>query len=208
MTRLRKLKSKLQFQLHVQEFVELIRQDNIMQALAYARKSLAPCAATAMAEVQHAVALLVFRSTTSNDRYKPLLAGEQWEVLVQLFMQDLFRLHTMPRLSALDVHLQAGLTALKSPLSYEEGCTREDPIPHMRGLAEPLPWAKHVTSKLICAITKKTIDDSNPPIVLPNGYVYGQDGIDDLAAKNDGRVLCPVTGCEYLRSDCVQAFIL
>lgn len=57
---------------------------------------------------------------------------------------------------------------------YEEGCTKEDPLSQeiIRKLADPLPFAKHIHSKLVCYITKEPMNDNNPPLVLPNGYVY------------------------------------
>jgi hypothetical protein len=93
--------------------------------------------------------------------------------------------------------LQAGLTALKCPLSFEEGCTKEDPLhlPEMKALAKNLPWAKHVTSKLVCSVTLSVMDDSNPPWVLPNGYVYSWQGLQQLERENFGRIVCPVRAC-------------
>lgn len=41
-----------------------------------------------------------------------------------------------------------------------------------RKLASPLPFSKQHHSKLVCFITKELMDTENPPMVLPNGYVY------------------------------------
>ena len=51
---------------------------------------------------------------------------------------------------------------------------REDPLhlPTFQALAEALPYAKHTRSKLLCAVTRETMSDDNPPMALPNGYVY------------------------------------
>jgi macrophage erythroblast attacher len=106
--------------------------------------------------------------------------------------------------------LQAGLTALKCPLSFEEGCTKEDPLhlPEMKALAAGLPWAKHVTSKLVCSVTLGVMDDNNPPWVLPNGYVYSQRALDRLEREHGGKIVCPVTGIACLRESCVPAYIV
>ena len=63
--------------------------------------------------------------------------------------------------------LQAGLSALKTPQSLQDSCSREDPLhlPAFRTLAQGLPFAKHVHSKLVCAVTKEIIDEHNPPFV-------------------------------------------
>lgn len=64
-------------------------------------------------------------------------------------------------------HAQAGLSALKTPQSLQDSCSREDPL-HLaafRTLAQELPFAKHVHSKLVCAVTREIIDEHNPPMV-------------------------------------------
>lgn len=64
------------------------------------------------------------------------------------------------------------LTLLR--LCYKESCSKEDPLSQegFRKLAEPLPFSKLHHSKLVCYITKELMDHENPPLVLPNGYVY------------------------------------
>ena len=73
------------------------------------------------------------------------------------------------------LYLKSDAFFLNDPrFCYEEGCTKEDPLSQdiIRKLAEPLPFAKHIHSKLVCYITKEPMNDDNPPLVLPNGYVY------------------------------------
>jgi macrophage erythroblast attacher len=57
---------------------------------------------------------------------------------------------------------------------FEGNCPKEDPLSLVgfRKLAEPLPFSKQHHSKLVCHITKELMDTENPPLVLPNGYVY------------------------------------
>jgi macrophage erythroblast attacher len=106
--------------------------------------------------------------------------------------------------------MQAGLTALKCPLSYKENCTKEDPLhlPEFKTLAQNLPWAKHVKSKLVCSISKAVMDDSNPPLVLPNGYVYSRAALESMALEHNGKVICPSTGEAFDYKACNQAYIV
>ena len=60
-------------------------------------------------------------------------------------------------------------------------------------LAEELPWSKHVHSKLVCALTREVMNEHNPPMVLPNGAVYSQKAIQQLASAK-GVFTCPHTG--------------
>lgn len=74
--------SKFEFQLRLQEFVELVRADNNIRAIAYARKYLAPWGATHMKELQRVIATLAFKSSTECATYK-----------VSFMIQDFFCPH-------------------------------------------------------------------------------------------------------------------
>lgn len=56
-------------------------------------------------------------------------------------------------------------------------------------------------------ITKELMDTENPPLVLPNGYVYSTKALEEIAKKNNGKITCPRTGivCNY--SEVVKAYI-
>lgn len=81
-------------------------------------------------------------------------------------------------------------------------------VPELKELADDLPWAKHVTSKVVCSITKAVMDDTNPPLVLKNGYVYSKRAIERMAAENGGKVTCPVTQDVCTLKECLPAFIV
>ena len=61
-------------------------------------------------------------------------------------------------------------------------------------LADGLPYAKHVHSKLICSITHELMTGQTHPVMLPNGNVYSQKGIEQVAAANNGRIVDPTSG--------------
>ncbi|OMP09104.1 hypothetical protein COLO4_05799 [Corchorus olitorius] len=208
-SRLKKSKSKFEFHLRLQEFIELVRAENHMRAILYARKHLAPWGATYMKELQRVTATLAFRSNTECAKYKVLFEPKQWDFLVDQFKQEFCRLHGMTLEPLLNIYLQAGLSALKTPYCYQDDCTKEDPLSQesFQKLALPLPYSKQHHSKLVCYITKELMDTENPPQVLPNGYVYSTKALKEMAEKNNGKITCPRTGlvCNY--SDLVKAYI-
>ncbi|XP_062230833.1 protein MAEA homolog [Phragmites australis] len=208
-SRLKKSKSKLEFLLRLQEFVELVKAKNFIQAIAYARKYLAPWGATHMKELQRVTATLVFRSSTNCATYKILFDQNRWDHLVDQFKQEFCKLYGMTSEPLLNIYLQAGLTALKTPFCSEGNCPKEDPLSldGFRKLAEPLPFSKQHHSKLVCYITKELMDTENPPRVLPNGYVYSEKALEEMSKKNDGNITCPRTGDVCKFEDCVRAFI-
>lgn len=92
---------------------------------------------------------------------------------------------------------------------FEGNCPKEDPLSldGFRKLAEPLPFSKQHHSKLVCHITKELMDTENPPLVLPNGYVYSTKALDEMAKKNGGKIICPRTGEECNYTELVKAYI-
>ncbi|CAA0834130.1 LisH/CRA/RING-U-box domains-containing protein [Striga hermonthica] len=194
-SKLKKSKSIFEFQLRLQEFIELVRADNNMRAIQYAQRYLAPWGATHMKELQRVIATLAFRSNTECSTYKVLFEEKQWGYLAEQFKQEFCRLYGMTLEPLLNIYLQAGLSALKTPFCYEDDCTKEDPLSQetFRKLAQPLPYSKQHHSKLVCYISKELMDTENPPLVLPNGYVYSTKALEDLANQNNGKITCPRT---------------
>ncbi|XP_015074085.1 protein MAEA homolog [Solanum pennellii] len=208
-SRLKKSKSKFEFQLRLQEFIELVRSENMMRAITYARKYLAPWGSTHMKELQRVLATLAFKSNTECTTYKVLFDSKQWDYLIDQFKQEFCKLYGMTLEPSLNIYLQAGLSALKTPFCYEDDCTKEDPLSQesFRKLATPLPYSKQHHSKLVCYITKELMDTENPPLVLPNGYVYSTKALEEMSKKNDGRITCPRTGLTCNYTELVKAYI-
>ncbi|CAA6675535.1 unnamed protein product [Spirodela intermedia] len=222
-TRLKKSKSTLEFQLRLQEFIELVRVDSNMQAIVYARKHLALWAASHMKELQRVMATWPFKSNTECATYKVgflvcyiialsfylircCLSRSNGTVLSSCSSWSFANIYGMTLEPLLNIYLQAGLTALKTPFCYEENCTKEDPLSQesFRRLATSLPFSKQQNSKLVCYITKELMDTENPPLVLPNGYVYSTK---TMAKRNDGKIICPRTGYACNFSELIKAFI-
>jgi len=205
----KKYKSKFEFKLRLQQFIELVRADDYFAAINYARKYLSPWGATYMKELQHVMATLAFKSNTECVTYKVLFKPVQWSYLVDDFKQEFCKLFGMTLEPLLNIYLQAGLSALKTPFCFQEDCTKDDPLSQesFRKLADGLPFSKQHHSKLVCYITKELMDTENPPLVLPNGYVYSNKALEEMAKNNTGKITCPRTGyiCNY--SELVKAFI-
>lgn len=104
----------------------------------------------------------------------------RWDSLIEQFRQENFRLFQLSSQSVFTVALQAGLSALKTPQCYAavrthnntSGCpVCQDPL---NQLAEPLPFAHCSQSRLVCHISGLPLNEHNQPMMLPNGYVYGE----------------------------------
>lgn len=81
-------------------------------------------------------------------------------------------------------------------------------------LARPLPFAHCSQSRLFCSISGLPLNEHNIPMVLPNGYVYGEQvsiylffitiininkfvfhlkALVEMANQNSGQIICPKT---------------
>jgi macrophage erythroblast attacher len=168
------------------------------------------------------MALLAFRPNTSCGIYKALFDESRWDKLVQEFKKNNYELHSLTSQSPLDMTLQVGLSALKTPGCYQEEnqnvqcpvCAKET----LGKLAQGLPFAHHVNSCLVCRISGEIMNEHNPPLVLPNGYVYSRKALEEQAEKRqrnslnsletESSVICPRTGEVVTLSQCRKAFIL
>ncbi|KAG5643634.1 hypothetical protein DXG03_000560 [Asterophora parasitica] len=113
---LRKIKSTLEFDLRLQEYIELTRARKSQEAIAYSRKYLVPWHETHLAQIQTATALLAFPPNTTCGPYKRLYDPSRWYTLVQSFRLAIYTLNTLPTEPLLHLSLYAGLASLKLPL--------------------------------------------------------------------------------------------
>ncbi|KAF5298077.1 hypothetical protein FQA39_LY11845 [Lamprigera yunnana] len=197
-SKLRKLKSNMEFNLRIQEFVELIRSDRRMDAIKHARKHFPSFEEEHLSTIQKVMALLAFPIATEIPYYKMLLDQNRWDTLIEEFRQENFRLFQLASQSVFTVALQAGLSALKTPQCYSENSENRNPScpvcqKYLNQLAEHLPFAHCSQSRLYCHISGLPLNENNHPMMLPNGYVYGEQALEQMARENEGQVICPKT---------------
>ncbi|KAJ2018072.1 GID complex subunit containing RING finger motif [Coemansia sp. S610] len=125
----------------------------------------------------------------------------------------IFRLYNLPSQPLLHLLLQTGLSALKTP-----ACQSDDASEHNRNcpvcqtdtlgkLAEGLPLSHHSNSNLVCRITGEKMNEDNPPMRLPNGYVYSLSSLTEMSKKLGGMVKCPRSGEMFMLKDAKKLFI-
>lgn len=211
-SKLRKIKSTLEFKLRQQEFIELIKQNKRFEAIAHARKYLSNIDDSQREELEHVMILLACPLDTEKEPYRSLLDKSRWQSLITHFQQENYNLFQLNSASVFSVVLQAGLSALKTPHCYRKSGQRnpECPLcsPLLNELAKKLPYPHCSQSKLICSISGQLLNEHNPPMMLPNGYVYGELGLRAMATKNEGRIKCPKTQEEYSISEAQKVFFM
>lgn len=197
-SKLRKLGSTMEFNLRVQEFIELVRTDRRLDAVKHARKYFANYDDYQLQEIQCCMGQLAFPAHAYLSPYKDLLDEKRWDKLIETFRQENYRLFQLASQSVFTVALQAGLSALKTPQCYsanKEGRNPSCPVCNeaLNELAAPLPFAHCSQSRLVCSISGKPLNEYNQPMMMPNGYVYGEQALEKMAQENNGTVICPKT---------------
>ncbi|XP_077972417.1 E3 ubiquitin-protein transferase MAEA-like [Styela clava] len=208
-SRLRKLKSNLEFSLRIQEFVELVRMNERVEAIKHARKFFGAAEGSQLEEVKQVMGLLAFPVDTHVSPYKDLLSHTRWQQLKEQFRYENYRLHQLSDVSVFKVTLQSGLSGLKTHQCYREETKNPDcPVcnPTFNKLAESLPYAHCAQSRLICGITGQVMNENNPPMMLSNGHIYGDTGLSLLA--KDGKVRCPRTKEEHSHISAEKVFVM
>lgn len=65
-------------------------------------------------------------------------------------------------------------------------------------LAQPLPMAHCANSRLVCKISGDVMNENNPPMMLPNGHVYGYN-VRPPGGRRAGRGGCQGLGSSSYR---------
>ncbi|KAL1497840.1 hypothetical protein ABEB36_008728 [Hypothenemus hampei] len=213
-SKLRKLKSTMEFNLRIQEFIELIRKDRRIDAIRYARKQFPSFEEEHLSTIQRVMALLAFPVTVSITPYASLFDESRWNDLIEQFRQENYKLFQLSPQSVFTVALQAGLSALKTPQCYSEGRRSKNiaacPVcnENLNKLAEPLPFSHCSQSKLYCYITGLPLNENNQPMMLPNGYIYGEQALAHMAKEHNDHVICPKTNELFPYSKVEKVFVM
>jgi len=213
-SKLKKLSSTLALNLRIQEFVELIKKGLRRDAVAYARNHFSNDALDSQTgpEIQiNVMALLAFKPDTQIKRYKEVFDENRWNLLVEQFRKEIFALYQLKSQSMLEIVLQCGLAAMKTPHCYHDEEKDQDcPVCNslFNELAKPLPFAHSSQSQLLCSISGERMNENNRPLMLPNGNVYGELALNEMATMNNENVTCPRTQDEFEMNELKKIFIM
>ncbi|MCJ1472874.1 GID complex subunit containing RING finger motif [Lambiella insularis] len=209
---MKKTSNNLEFQLRLQQYIELRRDGKLLEASHHAQKYIAPHTDTHSTEILIAAALLAFPPETQAEPYRSMYSSSRWNALADLFVKTHHELFSLPAQPLLHIALSAGLSALKTPSCHSayassssnasSSTTTVCPIcsTELNELARGLPYAHH---------TKSYVE--NDPVVLPNGRIYGRDRLMQMSAKvglENGQVKDPTTGEIFGSTEVRKVYIL
>ena len=213
-SKLKKVKSTLEFNLHKQGFVELIRADRKMEALNYARECIinAMTDHTQYKELEELSGILAYMPENfMSSPYKKYFEDDRWNSLAEQFKTDNYKVHCINSTPLFAQLFNTGLCAIRTSSCYQEresnpNCPTCDPF--LREIAKGLPTGTLSQSRVMCRITGEIMNEHNPPLMLPNGHAYSTEALLDMSQKNGGRVICPLTGQQFMYNDCLKVFLM
>uniref|UniRef100_A0A7S0DGV6 Uncharacterized protein n=2 Tax=Amorphochlora amoebiformis TaxID=1561963 RepID=A0A7S0DGV6_9EUKA len=231
-SRLRRSHSPLEADLRVQQFVEMLKKNDVEGALKYARSHLSFISTSRQKRALHAMGAIAFVPPTKSlpERYKYLFEDKNWAELEGSFRKVLFKLNGLSAKSSISIRLQIGLEALKTHHCLTGGeneekkrrkgvkkarSERSNTASHcpvcskgMYGLAQDLPPSHRSHSCIVCRICGEVMDENNPPMALPNGNVYSKKAIDENSKLNHGDIVDPRSDDRFAKKKAKNVYIL
>ncbi|KAL9007243.1 MAG: hypothetical protein Q9188_000046 [Gyalolechia gomerana] len=207
----RKTNSSLEFELRLQQFIELRRRGQLLEARQHAQKYISSNTETNSPEVRRAAGLLAYPPETKVEPYRTMYSKSRWDFLSNLFVKTHHELFSLPGRPLMHIALSAGLSALKTPSCHSKYASSSSnassttttvcPIcsTELNELARNLRHVQHNKSSV-----------EHDPIVLPNGRVYGRERLLEMSAKvglEEGKVKDPTTSEIFEASEIRKVFI-
>ncbi|CAH8452621.1 unnamed protein product [Schistosoma turkestanicum] len=210
--KLKKNDSYYEFDLRVFEFYLLVKQGKRIEAIQHARKYMNSAKQAddyRATKLGQAMILLAMRTPEElQNKADQNKLTEKWivkrthEVLMEFYAYNIY--------TPFQLAVNAGITAIKTHYCYNPNTQHRDCAvchPLINLLAVNLPFARHDHSILTCYKTGLPMNDENPPMSLPNGYVYSQKGIAELT-RSDGTITCPRSGKTFEASEVQRVYIV
>ncbi|CAL8107021.1 unnamed protein product [Calicophoron daubneyi] len=210
--KLKKNENYFEFDLRVFEFYLLVRDGKRMEAIQHARKYMSSVKQPddyRATKLGQAMILLAMRTPEElHTKAEQNNLTEKW--IVKRAHEVLMDFYDFPDYSIFQLVVNAGISVIKTHQCYDTKTQKRDCAvchPLVNQLAVNVPFARHDHSVLTCYQTGLLMNEDNPPMSLPNGYVYSQKGIAELTGS-DGMITCPRSGERFSPSQVQRVFIL
>ena len=131
--------------------------------------------------------------------------------LIKKFRLANYSINSLPQVAPLCVHVMAGLTSLKTRhCANHETLNLNCPVcsKTLGAIAEKVQILPRSHSRIVCWVTGEVLDDSNPPMVLPNGFVYSEKAVRGMTNASNGNITCPRTSQNFHQHDLKKIFIV
>ncbi|CAO2649284.1 Nn.00g066690.m01.CDS01 [Neocucurbitaria sp. VM-36] len=221
---LKKGGSMLEFELRLQQYIELVRQGHeaglsgmegvdmqdgmngvsiggggetkLVEARAHAKKYLSSSADFEL--LRRAAGLLAYKPWDEVEPYATLYSPSRWNQLATLFLSTHHNLYSLPPRPLLHIALSAGLSALKTPACHSAYTSSSANASSSSTTVCPICSTElnELARNVPYAHHTKSIVE-NDPVVLPNGRIYGSERLrlfNEKVGTEKGWVRDPISG--------------
>uniref|UniRef100_A0A7E4V9Y2 E3 ubiquitin-protein transferase MAEA n=1 Tax=Panagrellus redivivus TaxID=6233 RepID=A0A7E4V9Y2_PANRE len=207
-SKLHRLQSTFEKEIHVQFALELAKVGKRLEALDYVKKNLSSQHETDWDG--NAMTLLVTVGAGAwfpGDRYTRLVSEDRWQELIRMFRMENARIFNISALSPFSAALQLGICAHKTSHCMDNSKSKCIVCRELFEFANGLPYSHCAVSKLICPHRNEPIDEVNVPMMLPNGQVYGINAINELT-NSEKQIRDPASNQVFDIADVKRLYVL
>ncbi|EPS67772.1 hypothetical protein M569_06998 [Genlisea aurea] len=202
--------SNVEFKLHHLQFVEILQNKGVDEALKYGRAFFNPFAEKHMPDIQKLIASLVYAGRPDTSPYSELYSSVNWDKLAEEIKRQFCNLMGQSHESPLSVTMAAGVQALPTLLKLMSVMIGKKQEWHsMKQLPVPLDLGSEFQfhSVFVCPVSRDQATEENPPMLLSCGHVLCKQSITKLSRNNNTRPFkCPYCPSEVGASQCKQLF--
>lgn len=224
---LKKIKSNLEFETRFQEYIELIKKNEMHNAIKLFNTHLSQFTKTNFVEIKLASGLLIFAKKAQMQpknpnfaKYNTLLSTTRYEYLSDLFLKIYYKMHGISEDDPLLIYLSLGISALKTRSCQ---CSKSTKALNFESiLNKKLSSGKEDQNNLsnlcpICSLEFNQLASQLPhshnvksylfenPVMLPNGNIYDKEKLigysQNLTILNENEVKDPVTAEIFTLND-------
>ena len=227
---MKKTGGALDFELRLQQYIELRRVGRLVEAKVHAQRHLGPHMDAYPKEVYQATGLMAYPPNTLAEPYRVSLfllielscvvllmlaqtmySQARWDKLAVLFVNTHHELFSLPMQPLLHIALSAGLSALKTPSCHSVYASSSSNARSSTTTVCPICSTElnELARGVPYAHHSKSFVE-NDPVVLPNGRIYGRERLMQMTAKvglEAGHVKDPTTGEVFEESKVKKVFI-
>ena len=219
--------SKLEYLLHSQRCIEMIRSQRHGAGFEYFRAHLMSSLKafpnldmgdgsdkTIAYDIRCLAGAFAFESLSAPTvkPYKHFFSEQRWRLIRKEFWRIFLQVYGFPEESFLSLLARCGLTCLKTKVCCQSEVQQREMCPVCRPsfckLASRAPISQRQQSVLQCSISGSTMDAENFPLAFPGGTVYSSSSLKILAAQENGVVRCPKSGETVQFADLRKVYIL
>ena len=210
-SKLSRMGSRFEFKLVLKKYLQKLKEGSTMDAIEIQRSNLVSGVVEdeSVESLRKSCRLLI--TGTNNEVCNGVDKVDDTIELAKEFRSQCWEVEALNKVSTFESYIQSGIAALKTIFCYNKSCKPQSICPccniWINETGSKVPFTPTINSFLRCRISGKEMNEDNPPIVLPNNQVYSHQAVKNCADRNNGIILCPITGQKYNLNDIAKIFL-